>query len=148
MIVRRGAQDEDECEEEAAGRGDAVASALADDDGKKRGEEEGREGERGGGPGDYCTRPSVEGYRGTFRAKIGFLPQKCPENPPRSPPTLPSQGLGEFGAVRVLPYDVIPRAIPQSSYTHSIEGLASRHPVRHADFAPGKSPKTVHGGEF
>ncbi len=77
----------------------------------KEKEEKGWGGAEEGGPGDYCTRPSVEaeeGYRGTFEAKNGFLPQKCPKNPLRL-------GWGDFGAVGVLPHDVIPQAIPQIS---------------------------------
>jgi hypothetical protein len=50
-----------------------------------RGQERG-----GGGPRDYCTGPSVEGYRGIWGAKNGF----CPRNALKMPPDYPPSGMG------------------------------------------------------
>jgi hypothetical protein len=65
---KSGAQDK----EEAVGGGEASALAMAVDERKRRW---GRaEGERGKRAGDYCTSLCVEGYRGTFWAKLDFRP--------------------------------------------------------------------------
>ncbi len=94
------------------GGGGAVALALADDDGKKRGGMIGRVGERGGRARGLLYQVLCRGIQGHFGGKKRFLTQNCPENPPRF--SLP-QDWGKFGAVGVLPYDLIPRAIPQIS---------------------------------
>jgi hypothetical protein len=75
-------------------------------------EEKGVEGKRGGRAGGLLYQALCRGLQGHFGGKNWIF---APEMPWKSPQIPPPQGWGKFGAVGVLSYDVIPRAIPQIS---------------------------------